>query len=177
MKVPTIQLGYERWWPARRDHRLGNGYSEVARDQSGSGVSLPKTVLDRGARGVDASTPVLGQNHRFVPRSGVRQRLFGHDMLSPIPDVPLPPTPGSQLIPDFISQQQADLKADLLVTVARLQSKVRALKLASPIQPNLATRTQLARRRSATFTCWDQYRQVLDAIVRSNGWDDDTVAL
>ena len=26
-------------------------------------------------------------------------------------------------------------------------------------------------------TSWDQYRQVFDAIVRSNGWDDATVAL
>ena len=52
----------------------------------------------------------------------------------------------------------------------------------------LATWTQPARHRSATFTnmevpkfrratSWDQYRHVFDAIVRSNGWDDDTVAL
>ena len=26
-------------------------------------------------------------------------------------------------------------------------------------------------------TSWDQYRQVIDAIVRSNGWDDATVTL
>ena len=26
-------------------------------------------------------------------------------------------------------------------------------------------------------TCWDQHRQVFDAIVKSNGWDDDTAAL
>ena len=26
-------------------------------------------------------------------------------------------------------------------------------------------------------TSWEQYRQVFDAIVRSNGWDNDTAAL
>ena len=26
-------------------------------------------------------------------------------------------------------------------------------------------------------TSWEQYKQVFDAIVRSNGWDNDTVAL
>ena len=26
-------------------------------------------------------------------------------------------------------------------------------------------------------TSWDQYRQVFDVIVRSNGWDDSTVVL
>ena len=26
-------------------------------------------------------------------------------------------------------------------------------------------------------TCWDQNKQVFDAIVKSNGWDDETAAL
>ena len=89
--------------------------------------------------------------------------------------------PRSQLGSEFVSQQHADLKADLLVTVAQLQSEVRSLRLASPVQPNPAMRIQPARRRSVTFTnmevpkfhgvtCWDQYRQVFDAIVRSNCW-------
>ena len=158
-------------------------------DWPGSGVSVAGHCIRPGARGVDASTPIQGQNHRLGPRSSVRPRLFGQDMLTPIPDVQTPPPmPGAQLGLDFVSQQQADLKVDLLATVTWLESEVRALKLTSPIQPNPATRTQPARRLSAKFTntevqkfcdvtCWDQYRQVFDAIVRSNGWDDDTVAL
>ena len=31
--------------------------------------------------------------------------------------------------------------------------------------------------RFAGVTSWEQYRQVFDAIVRSNGWDDATAAL
>ena len=57
---------------------------------------LPDTVIKGGIINIDASMPVLGQNHRFGPWSGVRSRLFGHDMLTPI------------------RQQLADLKADLL---------------------------------------------------------------
>ena len=109
-------------------------------------------------------------------------------MLTPIPDAPSPPTPISQPGPDFVSQQQADLTADLLVTVARLQSEDRTLKLASLAPPKPTTWAQPARCRSIAFTdmevlklreitSWNQYRQVFDAIVRSNGWDYYTVAL
>ena len=140
---------------------------------------LADTMMDRRTMGVDAST---GQNHWFGPRGGVRPRQFGYDMINPICDAPPPPTPRSLPGPDFISQQQANLTADLLVTVAWLQSEVHTLNLASPALPKPATWTQLAWRRSVTFTfrgvsSWDQYRHVFDAIVRSNGWDDDTSAL
>ena len=37
--------------------------------------------------------------------------------------------------------------------------------------------TQLAQPRPASFTSWNQCKQVFDAIVKSNGWDDATVAL
>ena len=58
----------------------------------------------------------------------------------------------------------------------------------SSMQPKPATRTQPSRCQSAAFTnteipkfrgvtCLYQYRQVFDAIVKSNGWDDDMVAL
>ena len=48
------------------------------------------------------------------------------------------------------------LEADLMDTVAHLQLEV----------PEFSG-----------VTSWDQYQQVLDAIVQSNGWDDATVAL
>ena len=78
--------------------------------------------------------------------------------------------------------------ANLMDSFAQLQSEVHTLKFASAAPPTPATWTQAARHRPAAFTttevpkfcgatCWDQYRQVFDAIVRSNGWDDDTVAL
>ena len=73
-------------------------------------------------------------------------------------------------------------------TVVRLRNEAYALKFALPTIPKSATWTQPARPRPALFTTtkvpnfsgstsWDQYRQVFDAIVRSNGWDDATVAL
>ena len=60
--------------------------------------------------------------------------------------------------------------------------------MASLVQPNPVTRIQPVRRRSVEFTntevpkfrgniCWYQHRQVFDAIVKSNGWDDDTDSL
>ena len=149
---------------------------------------LPDTMMDLGTMGADASTPFLGHNHHFGPRSDVPLRLFGHNLLTQIPEAPSPPPSRSQPGTDFVSQQQANRMADLIDSVAQLQSEVRALKFASPTLPTPATGTQPVQHRSATFTTtevpkfrgatsWDQYRQVFDAIVRSNGWDDDTVAL
>ena len=183
--VPTMKVPKFSWdmkGDDRPDETIDSGMGTL--QSRGTILALESrlldTVIDRGARDVDASTPVLRQNYRIGPRSGVRPRLFGHDMLTPIPDVLPPPMPGSQLGSDFVSQQQTDLKADLLVTIAQLQSEVRALKLASPVQPKQATRTQPARRRSATFTntavpkfrevtCWDQYRQVLTLLFGQMG--------
>ena len=99
---------------------------------------LPDTMMDRGTMGVDASTSVLGQNHRFGP--GV---VLGRDcdLLTPIPDAPPPPPPSLQ-----------DLTTDLLVTIVQLQSEVRTLKHTSPAPPTQATWTQLARHRPVAFT-------------------------
>ena len=46
-----------------------------------------------------------------------------------------------------------------------------------PDQPKPAVFTSTKVPKFSGVTSWDQYRQVFDAIVRSNGWDDDTVAL
>ena len=73
-------------------------------------------------------------------------------------------------------------------TVAHLQLEVEALKFVQSAPPALAKRTLLTLSKPVVFTStkvpkfsgetsWDQYRQVFDAIVRSNGWDDATVTL
>ena len=71
---------------------------------------------------------------------------------------------------------------DMLVdTVARMQKDLAMLR-----EDNLVLRTPAtsqviqAPRRAARFdgtTSWEQYHQVFEAIVRSNGWDNDTAAL
>ena len=73
-------------------------------------------------------------------------------------------------------------------TVEQLQLEIDALKFAPPGPSTSATQTPLVQLRPAAYTTtkvpkfsgatsWDQYRQVFDAIVRSNGWDDATVTL
>ena len=78
---------------------------------------------------------------------------------------------------------------DILVdTVARMQQDLSRLRdenrlLRTPAAPQVV---QAPRRAASTSTkvprfdgttSWEQYRQVFDAIVQSNGWDNDTAAL
>ena len=84
---------------------------------------------------------------------------------------------------------QEDKLRDMLVdTVARMQKDLAMLR-----EENLVLRTpatsqviQAPRRAALTTTkvprfdgttSWEQYHQVFEAIVRSNGWDNDTAAL
>ena len=46
-----------------------------------------------------------------------------------------------------------------------------------PVQSKLGAFTSTKVPKFSGVTSWDQYRQVFDAIVRSSGWDDVTVAL
>ena len=73
-------------------------------------------------------------------------------------------------------------------TVAHLQREVEDLCSESmynhtgktPIPPQHSRQTKFTSTRVPKFagtTRWDQYRQVFDAIVISNGWDDATAAL
>ena len=79
-------------------------------------------------------------------------------------------------------------EADLIDTVANLQLEVEALKFVQSAPLVLAKRTLPVLSKTVAFTStkvpkfsggtsWDPYRQVFDAIVWSNGWDDATVAL
>ena len=83
---------------------------------------------------------------------------------------------------------QRSPEADLMDTVVHLQLEVEVLKFVQSAPPALAKRTLPALSKPVAFTStkvtkfsgetsWDQYHQVFDAIVRSNGWDDATVAL
>ena len=86
-------------------------------------------------------------------------------------------------------QKDIGSPVDMLVnTVARMQKDIATLReenrlLRTPAIPQVV---QAPRRAAFTTTkvprfdgttSWEQYRQVFDAIVRSNGWDNDTAVL
>ena len=177
--VPGFSLDMKR--DDRPDETIDSGMCTLQSRGTGPALDLLNTIMDRGTMGVDAPTPVIGQNHWFGPRGGVRPILFGHDMLILIPDAP-----------PLLADRTANRTADLLVTIARLQSEVRTLKLASPTLPTPATWTHPARRRPVTFTNTEvpKFRGVCKSTDRYltlyltsshplwlNGWDDDTVTL
>ena len=73
-------------------------------------------------------------------------------------------------------------------TVARLQLDLDVMRAGSrcyrtpggrdlPGHPRQVTFTSTKVPKFAGVTSWEQYRQVFDAIVQSNGWDDATTAL
>ena len=146
-----------------------------------------------------ASQAVRWQKRLYDPRVVNRIFTFGDWTVQHCPPAvvlqseinqatPPPPLPKTQPGAYFLSPQQADLTADLMDTIAQLRNEIYALKLAPPVPPTPTTWTPPARPMLAAFTTtkvlkfsgstsWDQYRQVFDAIVRSNRWDDATVAL
>ena len=141
--------------------------------------------MDPGTVGADAATPDPGLHRRFGAQSGAKSKRFMHELPTPVHSR-MPPMTGIRPVTDF----RGPLRADMEDTVAQLQlqNEIYALKLAPPGQSTSATWAPPARLRPAAFTTtkvpkfsgvtsWDQYRQVFDAIIRSNGWDDATVAL
>ena len=111
----------------------------------------------------------------------------------------LPPR-GTQVAPQiFTETRDRDVGSDrrsvpwsheniLIDTVARLQRDLAEIRAESrqlrtpevpPVvpTPRQAAFTTTKVPRFAGTTSWEQYRQVLDAIVLSNGWDDATAAL
>ena len=79
-------------------------------------------------------------------------------------------------------------ETDLMDMVVNLQLEVQALKFVQsgpstldmktlPVQSKPVACTSTKVHKFSGATSWDQYRQVCDASVRSNGWDDATVAL
>ena len=76
----------------------------------------------------------------------------------------------------------------IMSPVAHLQLEVEALKFVQSGPSTLTMKTLPVQSKPVAFTStkvpkfsgvtsWDQYRHVFNAIVRSNGWDDATVAL
>ena len=78
------------------------------------------------------------------------------------------------ILVDTVAQMQQDL--------ARLREEHRLLRtpavpqvVQAPLAGGVHDKTKVPRIDGTTS--WEQYRQVFDAIVRSNGWDNDTAAL
>ena len=76
----------------------------------------------------------------------------------------------------------------LVDTVARMQQDLANLRAENRMLKTPGVPQVVRAPRQAAFTTtkvpqfdgttsWEQYRQVVDAIVRSNGWDNDTAAL
>ena len=69
--------------------------------------------------------------------------------------------------------------ADTVVHLQREVDDLRSGGRKSRLEQHLS-RTKFTSTRVPKFagtTCWDQYRQVFEAIMISNGWDDATAAL
>ena len=88
-----------------------------------------------------------------------------------------------------LDRQDIGSPVDMLVnTVARMQKDIATLREENRLlrMPAIPQVVQPPRRAAFTTTkvprfdgttSWEQYRQVFEAIVRSNGWDNDTAAL
>ena len=109
---------------------------------------------------------------------------------TPIPEIPptLSPTRNTQPALCSADLPPAVLAAGPLAILAQLQSDVHMLKMALPVRSSPGPGPQPMQRRSVRFantavprfngdTCWDQHKQVFYAIVKSNGWGDETATL
>ena len=88
-----------------------------------------------------------------------------------------------------LRQKDIESPVDMLVdTVSRIQKEMAILREENRLlrTPATAQVVQVPRRAALTTTkvppfdgttSWEQYHQVFEAIVRSNGWDNDTAAL
>ena len=104
------------------------------------------------------------------------------------PDMPTPVHRYDQLLLKTELFDYRPPEADVMNTVMQLQLEVDMLKFVQSWPSTSAMKTMLVQSKPAAFTStkvpkfsgvtsWDQYRQVFDAIVWSNGWDDATVVL
>ena len=107
---------------------------------------------------------------------------------------------GARAVPDIFTEvlprdsgsvRQMDVGSlvDILVDiVARMQQNLSSLRAENRLLRTPAIPQVVRAPRQVAFTTtnvprfygttsWEQYRQVVDAIVRSNGWDNDTAAL
>ena len=134
-KMSQIQTEYtnnlDMKWDDRPDETMDSGIVTLLSCGAGPALEsmLSDTMMDLWTMDADASTPFLGHNHHFGPRSVVRPRLFGHDLLNLIPEEPppstlSPPPPRSQPGTDFVSQQLAERMADLTNSSRSCRAKI-----------------------------------------------------
>ena len=132
------------------------------------GSSADTRVTDLDRRGGHYTTKGRPGGARAMPKifTEVRPRDGGPDRQK---DVGSP----VDMLVDTVARMQLDL-ADLraenrMLRTQRVPQAVRAPRQAA------FTRTKVPR--CDGTTSWEQYKQVLDAIIYSNGWDNDTAAL
>ena len=126
--------------------------------------------------------PTLGHG-RLPPRTRTQPVL--DRFMDDLSDMPAPVHRFDQLPPKTKLYDYRPPEADLMDMVMQLQLEVDALKFVQSGPSTLATKASPVQSKPASFTStrfsevtsWDQYRQVFDTIVQSNGWDDATVAL
>ena len=166
------------------------------RPPGGGGGAVGRKVEQRGA-----PTQMLPPEQQFFQEEEVRtpprKEAHGHGGHR-APEPQLPPG-GTRVVPQIVSDARArDVGPDrrsggwspgnvLEDTVARMQRDLAEIVenrlLRTPgVQPVVPTPRQAAfTTTKVPWFCgtisWEQYQQVFDAIVLSNGWDDATVAL
>ena len=174
------------WGFSLRSHRGGGG-GVAGRNIEHSGALTPRVPLGRqDMQGTGGVTPPRG---RWLMYTGGLRAL----------EPQLPPK-GTQVAPQISTDaQNREVGLDrqnvvwspeniLVDTVARLQQDVADIRaesrqLRTPgVRPVVYTPRQVEftttnLSRFGGITSWEQYQQVFDAIVLSNGWDDATAAL
>ena len=195
LKTEPFQGARPRW---NKD-----GRPPVVPDQMGlldieaAGGAVVRNVEQRGA-----PTPMLPTEQRIMQEEEVRtppRRVVHRHASRRVLEHQLPPG-GTRVVPQiFTDVRTRDIGPDrrndtwspenvLVDTVARMQRDLADLRaknrlLRTPgVQPLVNTPRQAAFTttkvpRFGGTTSWEQYRQVFDAIVLSNGWDDATAAL
>ena len=175
-EADTPDLGQQRrLGPPGGAKPKGCRYELPTQQTPGPGRSLPST-------GTQPVTNRFAYELPTLPTSG-HGRLLPRTRTQPEHDRFMDDLPKTDLYDFHMSPE-----ADLMDTMTQLQLEVDALKFVQSGPSMLATETPPVQSKPASFTAtkvpkfsgvtsWDQYRQVFDAIVRSNGWDDATGAL
>ena len=140
--------------------------------------------------------PVVARTADFEGTGGIHTAEGGGGRPVPEPQgvsrevraVPIPFPDGCQEDKLRDGGQNIGSPVDMLVdTVARMQKDLAMLREENLVLRTPATSQVIQARRVALTTTkvprfdettsWEQYHQVFEAIVRSNGWDNDTAAL
>ena len=146
-------------------------------------------------RDAAGNTAVRDPTADFEGRGGIHTAEGGHPVPEPqgvpreVRAVPKPFPDGFQEDKLRDGGQNIGSPVDMLVdTVARLQKDLAMLREENRVLRTPATSQVIQAPRRAALTTtkvplfdgttsWEQYHQVFEAIVRSNGWDNDTAAL